>query len=167
MECEPLTAASAPLDSPRQPRAGERFTVKLGSAAGTRIRITVTGTRRVGSIPDRYGEAGSFTAPDGFVAVHYRLHNLGPRAVEPAAHVNRQFGVEDARSPAALSVDGVKGCAAAPPSYAKKVDRSNPEDDLKPGERARTVALYAVPASTARMAWTAPLLDVRVPLGGV
>ena len=95
------------------------------------------------------------------------MRNLGPGRVEPAAHVNRQFGLAGAAAGTLLSVDRTKRCGAAPSSYARAVARRNPEDDQKPGQETETVALYAAPSSGGRLAWTAPGLDVRVPLGGL
>ena len=167
--CSPLTQPRPSARSPRRPPLDETFTVNLADVKGPNsgVRLRVTGATTFDSVQDQYDDAGTFATKGSFVAVAFTITNLGPEVVEPALNVNRLFGLTGVVRGTVISVDRVKGCGLVPPSYAKSVGLENPEIDMKPNQRVRTVAVYAVPATTGRMAWTAAALRVQVPLGRV
>jgi hypothetical protein len=149
-------------------RLREPFVVGLDQAdPSTRARVRITALRAVAvtTVRDRYGAAGTFRAPGRFLAIVYRIKNLGPGNAEPASAVNRFFDLAGAAQDAIVSADRIPACRTIAASFAKTAGHASPEGALDSGASRKTVAVYALPAITNKLEWVSRGLGIAVVLG--
>jgi hypothetical protein len=137
------------------------------------IRLTVLRAEYVGQVTGAGTASGkAFTAPGGFVAVGYRIVNLGTRAVDPFITVSGQFGLSGGFGGLGVQAGSFdRGCALATTSYASEAHIASPDIELGPADAVDTVALYPLrsrPTSVTAftLGWSSYAAQINVPLGG-
>jgi hypothetical protein len=138
-------------------RLGETFSVDLSdlTSTATDVSLTPSAATVVGDVPDKFTDRGTYKPAAGyrFVAVRFTFGNAGTDEIEAADSVGNVFVLVTPRGRGWQRVDRTEGCSTISSSLATTAKITDPEAEVRPGGRYRTLVVYAVPESARPLVW--------------
>jgi hypothetical protein len=138
-------------------KLGKTFSVDFSDLTETagKVSLTPRAAKVVGEVGDRFTDRGTYRAAAGyrFVAVAFTFSNDGTEEIEAANSVGNQFVLATSDGRAWQRVDRTEGCTTVSSSLSAPAKVTDPETDIKPGEKYNTLIVYSVPESSGSLVW--------------
>jgi hypothetical protein len=138
-------------------RVGQPFSVDLSDLTSTagKVSLTPRAANILGEVADKFTDRGMYRPAPGyrFVAVAFTFGNDGTDEIEAADSVGNTFVLVTPEGRGWQRVDRAKGCTTVSSSLATTAKVTDPETDIKPGEKYNTLVVYSVPESARRLVW--------------
>lgn len=145
LTCKVVPAPARPERGPVHP-VGSTVSVKLPTG---RVTIRVQQALVFPALVSRFGrDALLHPARGSFLAIVYRVRNVGNRPIKPSSTIGKGFIVGFPAGRLYRAADFSPDCGTASAAYTVAAKIGFPPARLKPGKSSRTAVVYVVPAAT-------------------